>query len=75
MTRTQYEREQRLRQARAREAEIDRLRRASATSDPNYVSDVVDFLWFRLLRRKLQAKESLPPIERARLETLSSLYA
>jgi hypothetical protein len=58
-----------------REAELRRLEQSRLAADPRYVRDVVDFIWSKLLDRKLQRRDSLPIRERVRLDTLTGLCA
>jgi hypothetical protein len=76
MTEQQYEREKRLELRANREVELRRLARARLTADPRYVQNAVDFIWERLLDRKLgRGSDSLRPVDRKRLDTLAGLYA
>lgn len=59
----------------AREAELRRLARAQSSADPRYVQSVVDFIWERLVERKLAVRDSLPAVEQKRLSTLVGLVA
>lgn len=58
-----------------REAELRRLARAQSSADPRYVQSVVDFIWERLVERKLAVRDSLPAVEQKRLGTLVELVA
>jgi hypothetical protein len=59
-----------------RDAELQRLAQGILGADPRYVQNVVDFLWEKLLDRKLQrSSEDLRSVDRKRLETLAGLYA
>lgn len=75
MTKQQYEREKRLEMRDGREAELRMLAQGILDADPRYVQNVVDFIWKRLLDRKLQTRDSLPTRERVRLDTLRGLCA
>ncbi len=55
--------------------ELQRLARGIRGADPSYVRNVVDFIWERLLDRKLQMRDSLSIRERVRLDTLTGLCA
>lgn len=75
MTRKQYEREKLIGLRLEREAELRRLARAQSSADPRYVQSVVDFIWERLVERKLALRDSLPAVEQKRLSTLVELVA
>jgi hypothetical protein len=72
MNHRQFQREQRLA---VRRAELGLLAQGRSTADPRYVQDVVDFIWSKLVDRKLQNKSSLPPHDQQRLNTLTGLCA
>ena len=59
----------------ARERELRILAESRIGADPRYVQNVVDFLWSKLLDRKLQSAPSLPVLEQQRLNTLAALYS
>lgn len=60
----------------AREAELQLLAESLTAADPRYVKDVVDFIWSKIVERKLRKVDSLPLVEKERLETLTGeLYA
>ena len=79
MTRSQFERAKILQMKSAiesaRQAELRLLAQGRDTADPRYVQSVVEFLWTKLLERKLALRDSLPEIERKRLNTLTELAA
>lgn len=73
MTKAQYQREKIRQVQEARERELQMLAEGRMSANPVYVRNAADFLWSRILDRKLQRRDSLPPIERQRLTTLVSL--
>lgn len=60
---------------RLRDAELRMLAEGQVRADSRYVRDVVDFIWTKILDRKLKAFDRLPPTERQRIATLAGLYA
>ncbi len=54
-------------------AELRLVAQAEAQADPRYVLDVTDFLWSSRINRKLQRQDSLAPLEKQRLHTLTEL--
>jgi hypothetical protein len=75
MNKAQYQREKLLAAARIREAELRLLSESRKSADTHYVQDVVDWLWSKILDRKLRMRDSLSLDERERLMTLEDLCA
>lgn len=74
MTKNQFARAERLaRQARAKELQI--LAESRGTANQRYVQDALDWIWSLILFRKMQQRDSLPELQRQRVNTLHGLYS
>jgi hypothetical protein len=64
MTRHQYE----------RDIQLQRLAQGILGSNPHYVQNAVDFLWKRILDRKLRKRDFERPVGQRRANILAALY-